>query len=277
MKLRQALAPAALVLALGHPAAAAEGYWASIFADLVSGPVQKQEFQWTGAVRAGQTVEIKGVNGSIMAGPASGSRIEVAATKRGRRNKPEEVQVKVVEHAGGVTICAVYPTPEGARPNECAPGGGGRMSVRNNDVNVDFTVKVPRDAKLVLTTVNGAVDASGLGGDVEATTVNGSVKLVTAGVARAETVNGSLHIVMGRADWTDTLKFETVNGSIRIDFPASLSANVDAEVVNGSIDSDFEVSGGKATRRKLTGTIGRGGRALELETVNGSVVLRRGQ
>jgi hypothetical protein len=43
------------------------------------------------------------------------------ATKHGRRSDPAEVEIEVVEHAGGVTICAVYPSP-GSRPNECRQG-----------------------------------------------------------------------------------------------------------------------------------------------------------
>ena len=48
---------------------------------------------------------------------------------------------------------------------------------------------------------------------------------------------------MGRADWTGRLDFETVNGSIKLDLPADLSADVDAETVNGRIEVDFPLSG----------------------------------
>ena len=51
-------------------------------------------------------------------------------------------------------------------------------------MNVDFVVKVPAGVRLVARTVNGAVEASGLTGDVDAETVNGSVKIETSGVAR---------------------------------------------------------------------------------------------
>ena len=34
---------------------------------------------------------------------------EVTATKTGRKSNPAEVEIRVVEHAEGVTICAVYP------------------------------------------------------------------------------------------------------------------------------------------------------------------------
>ncbi len=99
-------------------------------------------FEWRGMVLQGNTIEIKGVNGDVTAEPGSGGEVEVRAIRRGRKNNPEDVQIEVVQHGEGVTICAVYPSTDG-RPNECKPGEGGRMNVQNNDVSVTFTVSVP--------------------------------------------------------------------------------------------------------------------------------------
>ncbi len=78
-------------------------------------------FEWTGQVADGQWLEIKGVGGAVNAVPASGDTIAVTAVRRGLRNDPNEVEIVVVEHGDGVTICAVYPS-SGDRPNECTPG-----------------------------------------------------------------------------------------------------------------------------------------------------------
>ena len=276
MRIHAVAAPLAVAVALAGPAAAGEGYWASIFNDLVEGPARTSEFRWQGRVAAGQTIEIKGVNGSIQATGSSGDQVEVVATRRGRRSDPESVQIKTFEHEGGVTICALYPSTDADRPNECLAGHKGRMSSKNNDVNVEFVVKVPAGVRLAARTVNGAVDASGLSADADAETVNGSVKVQTSGVARAQTVNGSVQASMGRADWSSDLEIKTVNGSIRVTLPATASTTVDAETVNGSIVSDFSVSDGTVTRRRMRGTIGGGGRALSLETVNGSIHIGQG-
>ena len=37
------------------------------------------DFEWSGALKPGQTVEIKGVNGSIIAGATSGDKVEIRA------------------------------------------------------------------------------------------------------------------------------------------------------------------------------------------------------
>ncbi len=67
-----------------------------------------------------------------------------------------------------------------------------------------------------------------------------------------------------------------MNGSIALSLPADASTDVQATTVNGSITTDFPLTvTGKISPRRLTGTIGGGGRSMDLETVNGSVTLRR--
>jgi DUF4097 and DUF4098 domain-containing protein YvlB len=236
----------------------------------------QENFQWTGKVAAGQAIEIKGVNGGITATGSAGGDIEVTAVKKGRKSDPAEVKVEVVEHAGGVTICAVYPTPAGNAPNECKPGKAGRMSTKDNDVSVEFRVKVPSGVRFAGRTVNGGIAASGIGADVDAETVNGGVDVDAAGTVRAKTVNGGIDARLGRADWDGTLKMETVNGGIELALPAELSADVKAATVNGDIETDFPLTvTGKVGRRRLEGTIGSGGRLLEMSTVNGGISVHK--
>ncbi len=232
------------------------------------------EFHWKGSIASGKTIEIKGVNGDISAVAGSGD-VEVTAVKRARRSDPDEVKIEVVPHDGGVTICAVYPR-DGRRENTCEPGERGHMNTHDNDVVVDFTVRVPAGVQFVGRTVNGGIDAANLGGDIEASTVNGSIHVATSGYAQATTVNGSIVASLGRAAWSDALEFSTVNGGITLDLPANLSAEVRAKTVNGDITTDFPLLvTGRLGPRSLHGTIGSGGRQLELSTVNGSIRLRK--
>src|SRR3954463_6061062 len=82
----------------------------------------QQDFRWHGAVQQGRAIEIKGVNGDVRAEPSGSNEVEVVAVKTARRDDPENVKIEVVPHAGGVTICAVYPSRERSGPNECVPG-----------------------------------------------------------------------------------------------------------------------------------------------------------
>ena len=236
---------------------------------------QGTEFRLREPLAAGRTLEIRGINGNVSAEPSAGGEFEVVATKRARKSDPDEVRIEVVRHAEGVLICAIYPNT-GGEPNTCEVNHG-RSQVRDNDTTVNFNVRVPAGVNFHGRTVNGKVDAEGLGADVDAKTVNGSINVSTTGLARAQTVNGSITAVLGRADWPTGLEFKTVNGSIDLTLPASLSARVEAKTLNGEITSDFPMTvSGTISRRRLSGTIGGGGdRQLILETVNGSVQIRR--
>lgn len=236
-----------------------------------------QDFSWNGTLRAGQSIEIKGVNGEIVAVPASGGQVRVTAVKSdGRRGSVEDVRIETVRHDDGVTICAVY--PDGRERNECRPGSGGRLGARDNDVKVAFRVEVPADIDFIGKTVNGGISATGLTGRVAAETVNGKIEVSTRGIARANTVNGSIEVSMDRADWAGELEFATVNGSIEIVIGAdNPNMVVEASTVNGSIKTDWPLTvQGRWGPKRLSGTIGSGGRTLSLSTVNGSIsVLRR--
>jgi hypothetical protein len=237
----------------------------------------QQTWTWNRQVAAGQTIEIKGVNGAIRAQPGNGSEVRVTAVKTARRSDVATVVMEVIEHAGGVTICAVYPSPSGRRPNECTVGDGGSMNVQNNDVQVEFTVHVPRGVNFTGRSVNGRVEAMNLTGDVDARTVNGAIDVATTGRASGGTVNGAVTVRMGRADWTGAMDFQTVNGSLTVHLPASFSADVNASTVNGNINTDFPLEvRGRLSPRRVSGTIGSGGRTLNLTTVNGAINIRRG-
>ena len=234
-------------------------------------------FQWKGTVLQGNAIEIKGVNGDITAEPAAGGEVEVTAVKTARRSDPNSVRIEVLQHGDGVTICAVYPG-SGEQANECRAGTEGRMNVRDNDVTVSFTVRVPAGVRFTGRTVNGDVTTGSLAGPVAISTVNGAAEFSSSAYGEASTVNGSIKGTIGSSLWDGELSFSTVNGSITLDLPADTSTDVRASTVNGDITTDFPLTlRGRVSRRSLSGTIGggAGGRSLELETVNGSVNLNR--
>lgn len=229
---------------------------------------QEGDFSWSGEVRPGQILEVVGVNGPVTAVASTGGRAEVRGTKRARRSDPDGVRIEVVEHAGGVTVCAVYP----GRGNSCEPGGG-RNDVRDNDVRVDFEVRVPAGVRFHGATVNGDVDIRDLDAEVRARSVNGDVELSTTGPAEARTVNGSIRATLGSLG--SGLEFETVNGGIDLDIPDDAGADVEARWVNGGLDTDLPLRlRGAISRHRAEGMLGGGGPRLDLATVNGSIRIR---
>lgn len=243
-------------------------------------PQTNDEFTWNGIVAPGQSIEIKGLNGDINAEAASGSEVQVVAVKKARRSDVNLVQIKVVQHPRGVTICALYPDADGS-VGTCEPGdaesrsSSTRNTVHKNDVSVNFRVKVPAGVAFVGKTVNGEITATSLASNVSTRTVNGSIKISTSGYADAKTVNGEISAKLGDANWTSGLAFSTVNGEINLELPANTNADVEAQTLNGAIVTDFPLS---TTDMKIgkhvKGRIGSGGRELQLKTLNGSINLR---
>jgi len=246
-------------------------------ADATSQNARSDEFRWSGRIAQGAAVEIKGINGDITAEPATDGDVQVVAVKSSRRGDLNSVELKVVEHAGGVTICAIYPNDDSINPNTCEPRGSGEhRNVGNNDVRVDFTVRVPPRVGFIARTINGEIGATSLASNVVSNTVNGSVRISTSGYAEATTLNGQISARLGDANWPEALTFKTLNGEITLDLPADTSTEVKAETLNGTINSDFPIGLKSLTsRRRLNGRIGAGGRELVLKTLNGSINLRR--
>jgi len=229
-----------------------------------------REFRWSGKLAPDQVVEIKNVNGTIEAEAANGDEIQVTAEKIGPR--AEEVKIEVVPSSEGVTICAIYPSASGT----CEPGTHWHSgNVHGDRAQVRFHALIPRNLRFTGISVNGNVSAEDMGRFVYAESVNGSIRVSTTAWAHMETVNGSVKGRMGNAGWNGTLKIACVNGSVELEMPDGLSANVDFKSVNGGINSDFPISISGFVGHSAHGQIGSGGRELEIRTVNGSVTLKK--
>lgn len=247
-----------LLLALGALPAAAQS---------------RDRWTWTGDVPAGGTLEIRNVNGLVRT-ERGGDRVEIVATKRATRGSVDVVEIRVELDGDDVIVCALWPN-HSAGSSGCHTDG---MRPRRDDwkvkdqVEVEFLVRVPRTVRFVGSTVNGDVEARGLGADARIATVNGSALVETAGTAEASSVNGDVTARLGRLGDARALKFTSVNGDVRVALPADAGFDLDASTVNGDIQSDFPVTvSGRLRRQQLRGRIGGGGPRLGLTTVNGGV------
>ena len=230
-------------------------------------------WEWRGRVTPTQQVWIRNTNGPVEVVQGTGDMLEVTTEKSWRNSDPNSVELVPVTSERGVTICALW----AARERRCGVGGDYKLShVQHTDVAVRFTVHLPRGVKVDVSTVNGAVAIEGAAAPVAATTVNGRVLVHTSvGPVTASTVNGSIEAAMD-ALTAGNIELETVNGAVTAILPSRLNAVVDAATINGRVETDFPLQvTGKISPRHLRGTIGSGGITLKLNTINGSVTIRR--
>jgi hypothetical protein len=217
----------------------------------------QEETRWHGWVPSGQVVEVNNIHGDIRAELASGDEIEVIAIKRGFSD-PAQVSIEVVEHKGGVTICAVYPDADRNHPFDCRPshgggfrqaetsdsgthirwdnGGGGDVLI--NDLRVDFVVRLPKRLRFIGRTVDGDVSAHMLEQDVEA---------------------------------------HSVLGDVSVDLSRNPGAEVHAESAKGTVSSEFPLSMRCNSGHGMLafGRVGRAHRTLRLKTDTGDIHLAR--
>ena len=139
-------------------------------------------FRWTGTLPPGGTIEIRGLNGPVRIEAGGADRVEVEANRRGSRSLLSAIEVKVVEHGGGVTVCAVC-QGEGPAPSHHVDR---RLLQGLANARVDIRARVPPDARVVASTVNDDIEVVGVA-NVEAGTANGRVRLLTLMPPRAET------------------------------------------------------------------------------------------
>lgn len=232
------------------------------------------DFEWTGAISQGLAIEIKGISGGITASPASGSEVEVYAALDGTQDDPSTVTLEIVQHAGGVTICSMYPDAAGQPPNVCAPGTDGHLSNNDSDVVVAYSVRVPAGVHFVGRTIAGNVSAQGLDGDAFAYIVSGDVDIDVTGIAEAQTVSGTIDVEFGESDPDQDLIFSVASGSVTVRVPAATSAEARLSTVSGTVTSDFPIV--ETSPGIWEATLGAGGNLISLSAAAGNVTLRSG-
>jgi len=244
---------------------------------------QTSESKWSDQIAAGRWTRISNINGKITVGQSTSNRVEVTATKHWRRGNPDDVKIVTKKDGEDVVICALWGKQEDCDDqsdhNSRRRRGWNDWDDNDNDVWVDFAVLIPKGVKLRSASVNGGQTITGATAEVNAATVNGELRVESsAGPVRATGVNGRVYVRMTSASVTEPLDISTVNGSVVLEVPENLGAEVSMNTVNGSLESDYPLTvRGRIDPRNLTVHVGNGtgGPRITLTTVNGSVELRK--
>ena len=178
-----------------------------------------------------------------------------------------------------------------------------------------ITVRMPRDADLIVETGDGAVESQAVNGNVDIHTSDGHITVNGAkGDIRLRTSDGHIEArdLDGRVDATtsdgriridgrfDTLNVKTGDGSIDVRansgskmssawsirtgdgsvdlvLPENFAANVDAETRDGRISMGFPITvEGGMSNSQIHGKLNGGGQQLTIHTGDGSIHLRHG-
>jgi DUF4097 and DUF4098 domain-containing protein YvlB len=201
------------------------------------------------------------------------------------RYKIGEGGIRVEEHQAGnsVEIDVHYPHHE--------------FSMGWTSHRVDIVIQMPREGNVNLRTGDGKIEIAGLKGEMQLKSGDGSLHLDGVdGKLHASTGDGSIQAngrfgelelktgdghVDVRAGTGSSLaggwRLETGDGSVTLEVPGDLAADVDLHTNDGHIDLDMPVTtSGNVRQNEVRGKMNGGGSLLTIRTGDGSIRLRKG-
>lgn len=169
--------------------------------------------------------------------------------------------------------------------NEVEIGGAPPQS------DVNFSISVPRNFSLYLSTVNGGdITVENVSGEMEISNVNGDVTLSNVGgSASVNTVNGDITGSFNSIG-DNPMAFTTVQGDIDITFPANASVTAKMRSEWGEVYTDFEMNIDRSNRESIeadsdvyrvsinnwiNGKINGGGPEYMFKTLRGDIYIRK--
>jgi hypothetical protein len=249
------------VLVLGALAVAASG------CDIVTADFKHSAtsvWRKTYTLEAGGHLEVSNVNGRIRVEPSDGNQVEIVAEKKGRgasedsaKDVAERVEIKETVSGSSIRIETKPPQTNG---------------LFRGSVEVSYSVRVPADAEVKFTTVNGGIELSRQNGKIDAETTNGGiVARDIGGPIEAATTNGGVEVELTQVA-KGGVKLGCVNGGIKLRLPSDAAATISASVANGGIDAGgLKLEATESTRRSLEGRLNGGGPLIKIEGTNGGI------
>lgn len=211
---------------------------------------------------ANPSVSVSNVSGNISVTGWAQSKVQIDIDKYGEKSSDIANSEIVIDHTSDdVSVKTQYARGMNRRGGE-----------------VYYTLHIPKDAQLKIENVSGGETIQGVAGTLDAQTVSGRItadSLTTD--TKAQTTSGRISLEFATAPKNGTIKAQTVSGPITLIIPAGINADVETASVAGGFRSDFPsvLAKKQDVGSKASGTIGSGGTTIKLETVSGSIELRK--
>lgn len=218
----------------------------------------------TRAIEPAGTFQLKNTNGSVEITTGGERQVRIEAEKAASSEQALNALDVVI---GG----------QGDRVEVLTRAPHGPWGIFGPQVRVNYRITLPASARVDVEDINGSVRVSGVSGSVRVRSVNGSVRVEdAAGEVAAHSVNGSIHVSYSTVLPQGLHSFATTNGSVTVRLPANVSGSFQADTVNGGISTDLPLAvQGHFGTKHLRGQLGEGGGRFEINTVNGSVAIKK--
>lgn len=216
---------------------------------------------------ANGTISVSNVNGSITVEAWDNPQIKLEVEKiADSRASLDDAEIKIDVRQNNFRVETDYKNN----------GGGWKNGHR---LEINYRLTVPRSAILNgIETVNGSVAVSDLTNYTKVSAVNGAVTAKNLrGNADLSTVNGTVEADYQSVESVKKISLETVNGKAFLIVPSDINATLRADTVNGEISNDFglPVRRGQYVGKDLYGRIGSGEVQIKMNSVNGTLSVKR--
>lgn len=198
-------------------------------------------------------VSVSNINGSVRVEATEGKTISVESKQEGSEADRAKTTVEAKQDGDEVTVRVCC-------GDSCSSG---KIASCNNPVPTHFTLKVPRDSSLEVSSVGAEVKVSGVAGSQEVSVVSGDVSLKgTRGQVEVSSVSGDVELA---PEALQDIEVSTVSGDVKLKLPRGAGAQVDYSSVGGRFNGR-SISLGSTEQR-----YGNGEHDVDVSTVSGAL------
>jgi DUF4097 and DUF4098 domain-containing protein YvlB len=217
------------------------------------------------AIEPGGTLTVKNFSGRVEITGGDRQDVAVHAVRRATRENLDRIKLDISSDGGNVTIEA----------NQRVEKERGK----DNVVETDLTIQLPRNANLDVQVFSSPVTVRGVAGTRHRVkTFSGDLSLEgLSGPVDAETFSGAIHFGSGAWSGGHALRFKTFSGDVDVRLPQEAAGSVEVDTFSGDLNSDLPLVLRSKTKRTLRAEVGAGtGSArgeLYVKTFSGDVRL----
>lgn len=242
------------------------------------GPQATDYFNGEYDVNENTILKVTTFNGQIEINTWDGEKVVFNAIKKSRFGQDEldKAEINVFESKNLIEIEAEY------------------IGSRSSTPSVDMNIKVPQNITIdYVKTSNGAIQISGVKGNISAITSNGDIDIEdikgyisattsigridvkdTTGIKDLKSSNGRIYAEI--FDFKDDISISTSNGGIDVYINSLLNADIEMTTSNGQISIiGITLNITNSEDKHIVGKLVDGGNKIDIHTSNGNIYLRK--
>ena len=217
----------------------------------------------------GGTLRLKSFSGRVNITTSDRPEVTIAAVRHGTRDRLDRVKLDI--HTEGSNVVAVDAN------HRDRSWSWFEFTGRNNVVETDFDITVPRRTNLNVSVFSAPVTVDGVEGSHTLHSFSSRLSLSdVAGPIRAHSFSGSVVIRAKSWDSNQTIDVDTFSGNVELHVPETARATVSFNSFSGRLNSGMPLTLQSSSRRNVKAELGGGGNGmLRFKTFSGSVRIDR--